>query len=86
MIDPEDEAWLERTLEDCFDNRPDNTKNGQNLKSFKILVRNLVKNIEKKVDEAQLLWEIEPESKELRQKFYSLNKYLFYLKRFCEPH
>lgn len=83
MLDPKDEEWLEKALKDCFEDRSDSIANEIDLNGFRILVCNLVRNIEKEVEEARALWELTPDSKELRKKFYLLKKHLFYLRRFC---
>ncbi|MFH1338411.1 MAG: hypothetical protein ABIH40_00975 [Candidatus Omnitrophota bacterium] len=48
-----------------------------------MLVRNMVKNIEEELAEARALWQRNPESEELKQRFDSLARCLFYLEKYC---
>ncbi len=84
MIEPKDEEWLKKTLQDCLKSIPDNAREGKDLEGFRAIVGSLVKDIGKTMDEAWALWELEPDSKELREKFHLLEHYLSYLGRFCE--
>ena len=84
MVDPKDEQWLKRVFADCVKNIPDSTKKKKDLEWFRTFVVSLVKDIEKKIDETWALWELEPESKEVGEKFYLLDHSLFYLRRFCQ--
>ncbi len=84
MVDPKEEEWLKRALNDCFANKSDDVQGEKNLRGLRILISNLVKNIEKNLSQIQTLWERKPESKELRERFYLLRRHLFYLRRFCE--
>ncbi|MCG2713359.1 MAG: hypothetical protein L6308_00725 [Candidatus Omnitrophica bacterium] len=84
MIDQRDEKWLKKVLKECFDGRNDKpSKDKWLLEGFSMLVRNMVENIEKNLNEMRTLWEREPTSKELKEKFDALAKCLFYLKRYC---
>lgn len=82
MIGPEDERWLKRVLKECFGDISYDS-NIKELDSFKILLVRLIKNLEKKVKEAQVLWKIKPQSKELKDTLSLLEKNLSYLRRFC---
>lgn len=85
MFDSKDEEWLKKVLNDCFDNKSGKDRNGGSLEGFRILVRNLVENLEQKFEEIWVLWQRDSESKELKEKFHLLKKNLFYLIRFCKP-
>lgn len=82
MTEPKEQEWLNRALEDCFEAMPDEQGSNKELQAFKVLVANLVKNLEHKVDEARILWKKEPGSKQLEQKFTLLKRNLFFLRRF----
>ena len=84
MIDQRDKRWLKKVLKECFDSR--NNKSSKDkwlLEGFSMLVRNMVKNIKKELDETRALWKKDPTSVELKKKFDSLARCLFYLERFC---
>jgi hypothetical protein len=51
---------------------------------FKPGARNVIISAASVLDETWALWEIDPSSKNLREKFYLLEYYLDYLKRFSE--
>ncbi len=80
----EDEKWLKKSLKECFariKHEPD--KKERLLEGFSMLVRNMVRNIENELDEIKRLWEKNPGSKELRQRFESLSRCLSYLEKYC---
>ena len=84
MIRLEDEKWLEESLNQCFTSIKDEPdKKERLLEGFSMLVRNMVRGIEKEVAEAKSLWEKNPESEELKQRFESLSTSLFYLEKYC---
>ena len=84
MIDQKDEKWLKKVLKECFDGRKNKpSKDEWLLEGFSMLVRNMVKNIEEDLSRTRTLWEREPTSKELKEKFDVLAKNLFYLKKYC---
>jgi len=84
MIDSKDEKWLKRALKECFDSGNGKANKGRRLlEGFSMLVRNMVKNLEDDLAEAEALWQKEPTSRELKKKFDSLARCLFYLERYC---
>lgn len=84
MIDPKDEKWLKKALKQCFGNINEKTsKDKILLEGFSMLIRNMVKNIENDLAETRKLWKKNPASEELKEKFDSLARCLFYLERYC---
>lgn len=84
MTNQEDKKWLKKVLKECFDNSNDKPgKNEQLLEGFSMLARNMVKNMQKNLNEIRALWEKDPASEELREKFDLLTRCLFYLERYC---
>ncbi len=51
---------------------------------FRTVVNQVIITAASVLDEVWALWEIDPSSKDLREKFYLLEHYLDYLKRFSE--
>lgn len=84
MINPKDEEWLKRVLNDCLENKACGHEDKHTLRGFKMLVSNLVRSIERNLKDVKALWEKDPQSKELKRKFDSLEKALLYLRRFCD--
>jgi len=82
MIDLKDEKWLKEALRECFGSN-DVTKEKKLLEGFSMLTRNVVKNAEAILRQTKSLWGKDPQSKELKEKFDSLEKCLFYLERYC---
>lgn len=84
MISKQDEKWLKKTLKDSFGNSKHKVnKNKKSLEGFSMLVRNMVKNMEDNLDKTKALWEKDPASEELRERFELLTRCLFYLERYC---
>lgn len=73
------EVWLKKALKEVESQMREN-----NLEGFKVVIKSLDKDAMKVLDEAEGLWEIDPSSKEIREKFQLLRHYLDYLMRFCE--
>lgn len=84
MINPEDERWLKKIIADCLVNIEKKAADEKRLDGFSMLVGNMVANIEKNLDETRRLWEKDPDSDEIMERFRLLERCLFYLKRFCE--
>jgi hypothetical protein len=82
MISQKDEKWLRKALKECFGSNK-TTKDKKLLQGFSMLVRNMVRSIEEELIETQALWEKNPASEELRQRFDSLARCLSYLERYC---
>ena len=80
MISPQENEWLKRTLADCGDGM--STMRRQ--KSFSLLIRRFVKNMEDIVEEMQRVREQNPASKKEEEQLHVLKRNLFYLRRFCE--
>ena len=51
---------------------------------YKKLIVSHTEKASKTLDEIWSLWEIDPSAKDLRDKFYVLEKYLNHIKRICE--
>jgi len=84
MIDTKDERWLKKALNECFESRSKKvSKDRQLLEGFSMLVRYAAQNMKDNLDKTRALWEEDPASKELREKFDSLANCLSYLERYC---
>ena len=59
-------------------------ENATEMDHFKSGARDVIISAASVLDETWALWEIDPSSKDLREKFYLLEYYLDYLKRFSE--
>ncbi len=78
----DNEEWVEKIIEECARNASDRKMN--ETETFKAVTKSIVRDAAKVLDETGALWELEPDSKELREKFHLLEHYLSYLFRFCE--
>jgi len=74
-----DELWLRTVFADV-----ENQMRENNLEGFRAVVKVLVKDALKALEDTQVEWELEHNSQELREKFHLLRHYLDYLRRFCE--
>ena len=84
MIGQRDERWLKEVLSEfCEVSSEKPSKEGALLEGFSMLVRNMVKNIEKNLSEARELWQDDPGSAELKEKFDTVENCLIYLERYC---
>lgn len=81
MADNE-ESGFKKIIEEYVRNASDRKMN--EIETFKAVTKSLVRDAAKTLDETGALWELEPDSKELREKFHLLEHYLSYLFRFCE--
>ena len=60
-------------------------KEGKLLKEqHKNLIMSLTDKASKALDDVWSLWEMDPSSKEMRDKFYILEEYLNHIKKVCE--
>lgn len=74
-----DEIWLKETLSDIEVQMREN-----HLEGFKAVVKSVVRDAMKALEDTQVEWEVDHNSQELREKFHLLRHYLGYLKRYCE--
>ncbi|MBU3959179.1 hypothetical protein KJ644_05310 [Candidatus Dependentiae bacterium] len=74
-----DEPWLRTVLADV-----ENQMRENNLEGFRAVVKVLVKDALKTLEDTRVEWELEHNSQELREKFHLLHHYLDYLRRFIE--
>lgn len=51
---------------------------------YKNLIMNFTEKASNALDDIWSLWEMDPSSKELRDKFYILEEYLNHIKKLCE--
>lgn len=77
-----DEEWVDKLIEECLNNV--SIGKMTELEMFKAVTKSIVQDARRALDETGALWEIDPESKELREKFHLLEHYLSYLFRYCE--
>lgn len=73
---------FERLMEKCEKQISEGEQANQ-LKMFKAVAQNVAKDADKTLDELWALWELDPKSEKLREKFSLLEHYLSYLVRFC---
>jgi hypothetical protein len=78
-----DKAWLKRVSDD-YNKKEDSTEGKSTSDLFKGVVNSLVKDALKVLEEIEVEWEFDHNSRELREKYYLLRHYLDYLRRFCE--
>jgi len=83
MVNRLDEEWLKKVLEECFSEKENVAKTYKEKESFRILITQLIENIEDITDDLKTWWEIDPESEEVKKRFFLLKKHLFFLKRYC---
>lgn len=83
MITTKDRIWLEKVIDECFSSTDECNVRDQKLEGFSMLVKGMVKNIEKNIDETEVLWENDPTSSELKARFNLLRRCLSYLERYC---
>jgi len=74
-----DEPRLRNVLAEVENQMRDN-----NLEGFRAVVKVVVRDALKALEDTQAEWEIDHNSQELREKFHLLRHYLDYLRRFCE--
>lgn len=85
MAKLKDEKWLKKILTDCFSDASGKAIDDEKLlEGFSMLLRHMLRNMENNLKELRALWEKDPRSETLREKFDSLAKCLFYLDRFCQ--
>ena len=73
------EIWLEKALGEIETQMRQN-----NLEGFKAIVKSLVRDAMKALEDTEVEWELDHNSKEIREKFAVVRHCLDYLKRFCE--
>ena len=78
------QKWIDGVIEECVRNATDSNKTMDGLEMFKAVTKSIVRDAAKTLDETWALWEIETDSKTLREKFHLLECYLSYLSRFCD--
>lgn len=74
-----DEMWLRDVLAGV-----ENQMRENNLEGFMAVVKVLVKDASKALEDAKIEWELDHNSQELREKFHVVGHYLDYLRRFVE--
>jgi len=81
-IKRDDEKWLKKAIDDVF--REAKSKRLKKFDCFKTVMKNVLGDVLKTLEETEVDWELDHNSQELREKFHLLHHYLDYLKRFCE--
>jgi len=74
-----DEVWLRSVLFDVEKQMREN-----NLEGFRAVVKVLARDSLKALEDTEVEWELDHNSRELREKFHLLRHYLDYLRRFIE--
>lgn len=77
------EAWFKKVIDDCYKKENSGEKKSD-LELFRGVADSLVKDALKVLEDIEIEWELDSNSKKLRDKFYLLRHYLDYLKGFCE--
>lgn len=75
----EDEVWLRTVLFDVESQMREN-----NLEGFKAVVKVVIRDALKALEDTRVEWELDHNSQELRERFHLLHHYIDYLRRFCE--
>ncbi|MFC1703214.1 hypothetical protein ACFL1E_00325 [Candidatus Omnitrophota bacterium] len=83
MINPQDEQWLKQALQECFEETTVTTKDVKKLEAFGMLIDRYVKIIEDSLLEIKMLYLLDPESQEVKDKLDTLKRNLSYLRRYC---
>jgi len=81
-IKRDDEKWLKKVIDDVF--REVKSKGLKKFDCFKAVMRSVLGDALKALEDTEVEWELNHNSQELREKFHLLYHYLSYLKRFCE--
>ena len=84
MIKKKDDKWLEGLIEECAESLAKKSKTNEELAVFRLVITRFTKQTERMLDETWALWELEPDSRKLREKFHILEKHLSYVRRFCQ--
>lgn len=79
---PQKQNWIDDLIKECRKNFHKRNKNDP--ETFKKITESIVEDALKTLDKTWALWEIEPDSKDLREQFHLLEHYLSYLIRFCK--
>ncbi len=77
-----DEKWLKKIINDVFNEAK--AKGLSEFDCFKAVMRSVLIDALKALEDTGAEWELDHNSQELREKFHLLHHYLDYLKRFCE--
>jgi len=78
----DDEEWLKKVINGVFNEAK--SKGLGRLNCFKAVMRSVLVDALKALEDTEVEWELDHASQELREKFHLLHHYLDYLKRFCE--
>jgi len=81
-IKKDSEKWLKKAIEDIF--KETRSKGLGKFACLKAVMRSVLVDALKALEDTQVEWELDHNSQELREKFHLLYHYLGYLKRFCE--
>lgn len=81
-IKKDNEKWLKKVIDEVFNEAK--SKGLNKFACFKAVMRNILVDALKALEDTQVEWELDHNSQELREKFHLLHHYLDYLKRFCE--
>ena len=82
MFSLEDERWLKKVFAECFPGADEQIYKDR-LKGFSMIVKNIIENMQRQLNQASRIWEKEPDSREVKKAFDLLKKNLFCLKKFC---
>ena len=81
-IKKNDEKWLNKAIEDIF--KEAKSKGLNKFVCLKAVMRSVLIDALKALENTEAEWELDHNSQELREKFHLLRHYLDYLKRLCE--
>lgn len=77
----EDEAWLNKVIDDI--RKEADAKGLSKFVCFKLVIKSVLIDALKALEDTEVEWELDHNSQELREKFHLLRHYLDYLKRHC---
>lgn len=81
-IKKDDEKWLVEAINNVFNEAK--SKGLDKLNCFKVVIKSVLVDALKILEDTEVEWELDHDSQELREKFHLLHHYLDYLRRFCE--
>ena len=71
------QKWVNEIIEECVKNATNSNKKMNESEMFKAVTKSIVRDAAKTLDETWASWEVEPDSKELREKFQKGNVVTF---------
>ena len=80
-IKKENEEWLKKVIDDIW--KEADAKGLNKFDCFKLVIKSVLVDALKALEDTEVEWELDHNSQELREKFHLLRHYLDYLTRYC---